>query len=142
MSLCYFISGHLDLSETEFQTYYVPPLDAAIASGASFVVGDARGADFMAQQYLKSQHVVNVMVYHMGETPLNNVGYPTQGKFVNHRDKDAAMTLASTHDIAWVRSEKSQKTLYGKNYRKRISGTEHNLQRREKCKNVALNSKV
>ena len=47
-----FVSGHLDITEAEFQQHYLLPLDAAVARGASFVVGDARGVDFLAQACL------------------------------------------------------------------------------------------
>ena len=43
-----YISGHLDLSAAEFETHYRPAIDAALARGERFVVGDARGADQMA----------------------------------------------------------------------------------------------
>ena len=128
--LCYFISGHLDISEAEFQEHYVPELDRAIQAGASFVVGDARGTDTLAQQYLKARQVTNVTVYHMLSSPLNNAGFPTRGGYARPEDKDVAMTQHSTHDIAWVRPMEDQKKLYGPNFRPRISGTEKNLQRR------------
>jgi hypothetical protein len=44
-----FVSGHLDLTEEELATHYRPRLDAAIAEGASFIVGDARGCDAIVQ---------------------------------------------------------------------------------------------
>lgn len=49
----YFISGHLDLTDAEFQEHYVPRIDAALAEESAFVVGDARGCDRMAQLYLR-----------------------------------------------------------------------------------------
>ena len=47
-----FVSGHLTLSEAEFNAHYRPVIDAALARGDSFVVGDARGTDVMTQNYL------------------------------------------------------------------------------------------
>jgi hypothetical protein len=41
----HFISGHLDLTAAEFEARYRPALDAALANGDAFVVGDARGTD-------------------------------------------------------------------------------------------------
>jgi hypothetical protein len=47
-----FISGHLDLTQAEFDLHYRYLIDQALEENQSFVVGDARGADLLAQQYL------------------------------------------------------------------------------------------
>ena len=114
-----FISGHLSLTQKEFDTYYVPRIDAAIAAGETFVVGDARGADLMAQQYLALRGCPTVLVYHIGESPRNNPHkFPTYGGFKSDEERDAAMTAASRDDIAWVRPGRQK------------SGTQSNLDRR------------
>lgn len=71
----YFISGHLDLTEEEFITHYIPKIDAALQSkqNIAFVVGDARGCDSRAQKYLLNFPWL-VTVYHMFESPRNNIG--------------------------------------------------------------------
>jgi hypothetical protein len=131
----YFVSGHLDISPEEFKEHYVEALDTALASGAHFVVGDARGTDAMAQEYLKGK-TTHVTVYHQQTFPRNNKGsFPVCGGFENDGARDEAMTLASDVDIVWVRSVDSQKKLYGPKYRKRTSGTEKNLKRRQKLSN-------
>ena len=112
-----FISGHLDLSEQEFQEHYAPRIDRALALGATFVVGDARGADAMAQLYLKLKGA-NSTVYHMFESPRHNAGFATKGGFRNDSERDAAMTLDSTEDLAWIRPGREK------------SGTAKNLKRR------------
>ena len=72
----------------------------------------------------------------MFEKPLNCVqSLKTVGGFKNHEQKDSAMTFASDVDIAWSRSEEEQKKLYGSKYRKRKSGTQKNIERREKISN-------
>lgn len=114
-----FISGHLDLSEMEFKKYYKPQIDLALELGESFVVGDARGADSLAQKYLLGRST-NVTVYHMFETPRNNAGFATQGGFQSDTERDRAMTKDSTKDIAWVREGREK------------SGTQKNLNRRRK----------
>lgn len=43
--MIYFISGHLDITEEEFNSHYVAMIDAAIESRGHFVVGNARGSD-------------------------------------------------------------------------------------------------
>ena len=39
----YFISGHLDLSDEEFEEYYVPQIESALSETAHFVVADRTG---------------------------------------------------------------------------------------------------
>ena len=116
----HFISGHLDLTPAEFDQHYKPALDAVLAvrDTEGFVVGDARGADTLAQQYLADKNAV-VYVYHMLEAPRFNAGFPTQGGFKSDHERDAAMTLASDFDIAWVRPGRED------------SGTQRNLSRRK-----------
>lgn len=122
---CYFVSGHLDLTEAEFAAHYEPALRAAIAEGASFVVGDARGADLMVQRFL-NLHVrpkSRVTVFHMLDTPRNNIATPAsqlRGGYESDTARDEAMTAASTADIAWVRPGRE------------TSGTAKNLARRKR----------
>lgn len=114
----YFISGHLDLTDAEFQNFYVPRLESARATpGARFVVGDAPGADSLAQKWLHERGAP-VTVYHMLTAPRFNAGFPTEGGFLSDRDRDEALTAASDADIAWVRPGREK------------SGTARNLQRR------------
>lgn len=112
-----FISGHLDLTADEFRQHYVPLIDQAIEQQHRFVVGDARGADNMAQLYLKLRGV-QATVFHAYARPRNNLGFPSNGGHRSQTAKDAAMTAASTYDIAWVRPGKE------------ASGTAKNLERR------------
>jgi hypothetical protein len=115
----YFISGHLDLTPWEFQINYESKLEAALAVGGNFIVGDARGADTLAQQWLYT-HNAPTVVYHMFEAPRNNIGHKTCGGFSSDSQRDKAMTLASQVDIAWVRPGREK------------SGTATNLERRNK----------
>ena len=115
----YFISGHLDLSMDEFREHYAPRLDAAVAEDAAFVVGDAKGCDFMAQLYLWDARALRVQVFHMRAAPRNNVGgFPMVGGFTTDADRDSAMSAASDEDIGWVRPGRER------------SGTAANLARR------------
>jgi hypothetical protein len=124
----YFISGHLDLSGDEFLDNYILSIIYAVQEpGSSFVVGDARGTDTLAQHTLAKLMtpqglLERVRVFHMFETPRNNPGSaPTVGGFTSDDERDAAMTAASTHDIAWVRPGREK------------SGTAKNLARRGKA---------
>lgn len=114
-----FISGHLDLTQAEFNEHYRQQIDISLSKNQGFVVGDARGADSIAQQYLldKTQAVV---VYHMFESPRNNKGFPTRGGFQSDKERDEQITRDSHQDIAWVRVGRKK------------SGTQKNLDRRNK----------
>lgn len=112
-----FVSGHLDLTEEEFREHYGPRILEAHAQGWDFAVGDARGTDQMTQDFLKRM-AGRVTVYHMGDAPRYNAGFPTVGRLANDEERDAAMTCESARDIAWVRPGREK------------SGTARNLARR------------
>jgi len=117
----YFVSGHLDLTKEEFESYYKPQFDEALEDDtSSFVVGDARGADCMAQEFLRTRSA-NVTVYHMHSFPRNCAGpFAKKGGFPKDSERDITMTRESTHDIGWVREGRED------------SGTARNLARRLK----------
>jgi len=116
----YFVSGHLELSPAEFADHYEPQLRAALAEGAAFVVGDARGCDALTQAFLDREGCTAVLVFHMFDAPRHNAGFPTVGGFASDADRDAAMTQRSDADIGWVRPGREK------------SGTARNLARRSK----------
>jgi len=121
----HFISGHLDLTIPEFMLFYAHRLEKAIHNGDDFVVGDAPGADTIAQWWL-AFHIgpeleAKVTVFHMLDAPRNLVaahGFNTRGGFTSDEERDRAMTEASDADIAWVRPGREK------------SGTAWNLARR------------
>lgn len=120
MSLVVFVSGHLDLTEEEFSAHYEPAILEAGRQGHRFVVGDARGADLLFQRFAQREGL-GVTVYHMLERPRHNVGgFATVGGFPSDEARDAAMTKASSLDIAWVRPGREK------------SGTARNLARRSR----------
>lgn len=117
-----FISGHRDLTPAEFAQHYEPLIDKAIEKRHLFVVGDASGADSMAQKYL-AQHISEdgITVYHAGMKARNLYGmFNIQGRYHSQTEKDKAMTAVSGYDIAWVRPGKE------------MSGTARNISRRRK----------
>lgn len=124
----YFISGHRDITETEFEINYEPLINAALRNpDAKFVVGDYYGADIMAQNYLMDVVCLDpsrVTVYHMMESPrnINPQITKTKGGFQSDEERDAAMTAASSFDIALVRDNKKN------------SGTAQNILRRHMLK--------
>jgi hypothetical protein len=116
--MIHFVSGHLDVTQAEFDEHYAPRLNAAIQAGDAFIVGDARGLDSMAQMYLYGR-TTKVTVFHMFETPRHaRASFRTVGGFTSDRLRDRAMTAASDADIAWVRPGREK------------SGTNKNLKRR------------
>jgi len=124
-----FVSGHMDLTEVEFEEHYKQRIYAAASKGSHFVVGDAPGCDEMAQKYIHSL-TPRLTIYHMLESPRRTVFDIRRvhrqdvhcGGFATDAERDAAMTVASDDDIAWVRPGK----------RRRSSGTAKNLERRVK----------
>lgn len=114
------ISGHLNLTQEEFDEHYVPLLKEAFAKGDAFIVGDAPGADTLAQQWLDAHFAEGVIVFHMYTTPRNLASNASRliGGFISNERKDAAMTYNSDYDIAWIRPGKEK------------SGTQRNLNRR------------
>jgi hypothetical protein len=127
-----FISGHLDLTQEEFDLHYKPVILHAFARGHEFIMGDARGADTMAQ-HLLSLYAIDFTVYHMFEAPRNFINFEKTkegskliGGFTTDKERDEAMTLHSDYDITWVR-EGSRKHC----------GTALNIKRREETfKNI------
>lgn len=120
----YFISGHRNITENEFERYKTSILTILEQTpDALFVVGDYYGVDIMAQNYLLDElNVVpeQITVYHMFETPrnINPKVINTIGGFKNDEERDAAMTVNSSKDIAFVRDHT------------KLSGTAQNLLRR------------
>ena len=122
----YFISGHRDITETEFEKYKeIIQLILENIPDASFVIGDYHGADIMAQNYLLDELNVNpnqITVYHMFDSPsnINPKVNNTVGGFETDEERDAAMTSVSFNDIAFVRNHTE------------LSGTAQNILRRNK----------
>jgi len=121
----YFISGHGDVSEAEFLISYGKAIDAVLSANpdARFVVGDFKGVDIMAQDYLIESKLIdpeNITVYHIGDSPRNANQKVTKfhGGFNSDDERDAAMTEASFSDIAFVRDNT------------KMSGTAKNILRR------------
>ena len=123
--ITYFISGHRDITNEEFEYAYAPRIENIIEENpsAKFVVGDYHGVDIMAQNYLIDVLQVNpdnITVYHMGDKPMNINPKITNtvGGFKTDEERDAAMTKNSFEDIAFVRDNT------------KLSGTAQNILRR------------
>lgn len=117
-----FVSGHLSLTNDEFEEHYLSDLNAEIHQGSNFIVGDADGADKLTQSHLFESGVGKnrVLVFHMFHAPRFNVGmWNTIGGFNSDDERDTALTQVSDKDIAWVRAGRES------------SGTQMNINRRE-----------
>lgn len=124
----YFISGHRNITEEEFEKYKIE-IQKIIKETPDtlFVVGDYEGVDIMAQNYLIEELKVSpsqITVYHMFEKPrnINPQITKTVGGFETDEERDSAMTNASFKDIAFVRT-----------YQK-LTGTAQNILRRKVLK--------
>lgn len=122
----YFISGHRDITQDEFDYNYAAILDKLVEDeNTLFVVGDCDGADIMAQNILMDEFMLSpdrITVYHAYGKPRNLNPKITNviGGFSSHVEKDEAMTKASSYDVAFVRDWK------------KMSGTAQNILRRHK----------
>lgn len=103
----YFISGHRDITQEEFDKYYIPELKKAISENSLFVVAECQGVDTMAQIWLAENidHPKRVTVYHMKKLPryLASGEFNTIGGFDDDISRDEAMTKNSNTDIAYIR---------------------------------------
>lgn len=107
--MIYFISGHRNLTEKDFNKYYVPLLNEAVKKESStFVVGDYYGADRLAQKWLsenlpEKEHY-RVTVYHMFDLPriLESKLFKTKGGYKDDISRDSDMTKISDKDIAFI----------------------------------------
>ena len=120
-----FISGHRDITNEEFEFYYVPRIEQEIENNPDvrFVIGDYYGCDIMAQNYLIDVlkfEPEKITVYHMKESPrnINDKIKNTSGGYDSDEERDAAMTKNSIKDIAFVRDHT------------KLSGTAQNILRR------------
>ena len=75
------VSGHLDLTDSEFEKLYAPLLHAAVLRGDNFVMGDAKGVDTMAADWLISQLTPS------SDITLNHssTGAPTSNSSIENR---------------------------------------------------------
>ena len=120
----YFISGHREITEEQFEKYKNRIIDIlSFNPQAVFLMGDYQGVDIMAQNYLLDSLQLDpsqVVVYHMKETPrnCNQKVIRLRGGFETDEERDAAMTNASFEDIAFVAEHT------------KLSGTAQNILRR------------
>lgn len=152
--MTYFISGHRDITPEEFEKFYVPAIVDVIDTcndnydDCEFVVGDCRGCDEMAANFIANYIKENtddtecppciLCIYHVDmvdelnadlcedDDPYTIDDCPIVhyvGGFETDKDRDSAMTNVSSEDIAFIRSKS-----------KWDSGTAENILRRHTMK--------
>jgi len=134
-----FISGHVDIDNDTFLLYYKEKIDKAIRNGDNFILGNALGIDTFALEYLlKNIEKDRITIYYYSKFPIEKyekMDVIIKKGFTSYTDRDKNMTLNSDYDIAWVRSKEESQKLYGDKFDfKRKSGTELNLERRNKLR--------
>lgn len=124
----FFISGHRQITEEEFENNYKTPILLSISKyDAYFIIGDYWGVDVMAQDYLiniLNYNPQKITVYHMFDKPryFNKKIQNFSGGYTSDDERDNAMTVNSDEDIAFVRNPYF------------LSGTAQNILRRKKFK--------
>ncbi len=112
-----YVFGNGNLSFDAFCTHYVPALDRALATGASFIVCEFRGADTLTLEWLKTRSA-DVEVLHVGERPrylpdryrTKVSGWVVSGGFANDDERDSAALLRCTHVLARDFNSKPERT--------------------------------
>lgn len=109
--MTYFVSGHRDLTQEEFEEHYVPLINFIVAEDfySKFVVGDWEGCDNMFIQYMEDNHTdIPIDIYYVDILRVRTGNYNSYRllKCDNYDECDASMTKYSTFDIAWIRPGK------------------------------------
>ena len=121
-----YIFGNGNINFSDFEEYYVKPMNRILAeSNPSFILGDFRGADTLAMEYLKSRARL-VTILHIGTKPRYLPDkYKTKvsqweiiGDFVDDQARDEFAMKRCSHFIA-VDFNTNEK---------RISGTQRNIE--------------
>ncbi|KAI9924851.1 hypothetical protein MW887_006708 [Aspergillus wentii] len=141
-----FISGPLETGSdaSYFHTHYVPRINEAISRGDHFVIGPTpHGVDANALDYLLAYPIspsrITIFV-----TPLEDEMWGDRFRKLNvnmhvlqgdtnltARDRDAAMTAASSYDILRWRTRNEARAFYGARFTEGfVTNTERNWRRR------------
>ena len=106
------ISGSLSFTQTEFQTSYKPEIDSILQQhkDATFIVGDAAGADTLALNYLlKEAKIPSGSIVVCPSKPkrdhLKKLGVTIVDGFTHYSKRDEYMTENSDVDIAFIRGD-------------------------------------
>ncbi|PGH28051.1 hypothetical protein AJ80_00306 [Polytolypa hystricis UAMH7299] len=136
------ISSPLDTGPdaSYFHTHYVSRINAAISSGHHFIIGPIpSGVDADALTYLLAYPIpasrisifVTIAEERLWGDKFRSLGVRVVIEGALPRERDAAMTRESTHDILRWRRVVEVRALYGQRWREGVvTGTELNWRRR------------
>ncbi|KAB8070987.1 hypothetical protein BDV29DRAFT_197669 [Aspergillus leporis] len=148
-----FISGPIDTGpdNTYFRTYYIPRINTAIEQGHDFIIGPVpSGVDHDALYYLLAYpiHPTRITIF---VTPAENSAFGDGFRKLHvnvrvvgdlsatSRDRDAAMTGASSYDILRWRTSGEAREFYGDIWREGyVTNTERNWRRRRGISEMTL----
>lgn len=105
----YFISGHRDLTYTEFREHYVPLIQKIIRYDllCEFIVGYCEGCDRMFLEWMQKHFPSHsILIFHcipIHDEDLKQYHNLYFYKCDTYEDCDVTMTLNSDFDIAWIR---------------------------------------
>ena len=107
----YFVSGHRDLTQEEFDRHYVYLLDRVLADDpcAEFIVGDWEGCDTLFVNYIKTYKDIKVNICYKDDGSINpqpRIFKQNHGVDIilpTYDECDSYMTFDSDFDIAWIR---------------------------------------
>ncbi len=151
-----FVSGHINLTKTEFCEHYKPKLDKLIETKKNkIVVGNAAGADTIALNYLlENGYPPNMITIYYHRFDKNHLFRENEYKsknlnvingFKSFEERDSAMTFNSDEDLLWIRPmEETRKIIEASGIKfrpERISGTEKNFIRRQQKDKLINNTK-
>lgn len=73
-------------------------IDKMMCDHHDIIVGDADGVDSAIQKYLYDNHYANVIVYHSGKAPRNNIGC-WETKAVHSKHKEGSREFYTAKDV-------------------------------------------
>lgn len=114
----YFCSGYKDITNDEFEDFYIPRLKEIIQNtNSKYILGDSNTFNLKCLEYLLSQNidVTNITIHCIKDVNNGNEELQTLIKkynlscveFLNKNERDEFSTNISTDDILWIRDEDS-----------------------------------
>lgn len=93
-----FISGSISIKK--LPRLALEKIDSIIEKNYRILIGDAKGADSLVQEYLFKKKYNNVIVYFTGENIRNNIGNWESNKIISDADSKKGRELYAVKDKA------------------------------------------
>lgn len=115
-----FISGHKDLTQEEFEQYYIPLINQGMYNNVKFYISNYQNCDRFCYDYFEKCEYYNVEICfnRLGFSKINDKFIKAVG-FKSDEEILIYMTEHTDKDIAWVRNE-NQLTTTAKNILRRF----------------------